>query len=329
MRCVDATIGGRAASALPQEARRTSGQAGSRRLVHGSVLSSHALSGPGGWTRGALQRVEPAGGAAPQRRAGALSRPRCAHRWAHTSRRVEAAGGAGEVASPGDGGAVAERDLDAVWATQATAPYPQFQPTHSIEQFVAAFHDLEPGARAKHEHTRVAGRVVGKRAASGKLVFFDIEAVARDGSPLRLQVMCVRGHYEGRSVDISGSGGAGDEPGAVDDGAGEHFGTLTHTLRRGDVIGIRGFPGKSKRGELSIIPFELQLLAPCVPNLPDKRSRMRDVEVRHRARHVDMLVNTDVRDVLYKRSKVRATRCCQSSPRAFASLRPCACTRTH
>jgi lysyl-tRNA synthetase class 2 len=35
-------------------------------------------------------------------------------------------------------------------------------------------------------------------------------------------------------------------------------------VRRGDIIGVVGFPGKSKKGELSVFPRKLVLLTPCL-----------------------------------------------------------------
>jgi hypothetical protein len=42
----------------------------------------------------------------------------------------------------------------------------------------------------------------------------------------------------------------------------------TGKLRRGDIVGVVGNPGRTKKGELSVIPRELVLLAPCLHMLP-------------------------------------------------------------
>ena len=42
----------------------------------------------------------------------------------------------------------------------------------------------------------------------------------------------------------------------------------TGKLRRGDIVGVVGNPGRTKKGELSVIPTELVLLAPCLHMLP-------------------------------------------------------------
>ncbi len=46
------------------------------------------------------------------------------------------------------------------------------------------------------------------------------------------------------------------------------FKDVHHTVRRGDIIGVYGRPGRTKTGELSIAPGRIQLLSPCLYMLP-------------------------------------------------------------
>jgi len=39
-------------------------------------------------------------------------------------------------------------------------------------------------------------------------------------------------------------------------------------LQRGDIIGIKGFPKRTKSGELSIAPGIVKLLTPCLIMMP-------------------------------------------------------------
>merc|ERR1712185_826691 len=55
---------------------------------------------------------------------------------------------------------------------------------------------------------------------------------------------------------------------------------VTDRLRRGDIVGVKGTPGKSKKGELSIFPTEIQLLSPCLHMLPKGLGSLKDQEVR-------------------------------------------------
>lgn len=47
-------------------------------------------------------------------------------------------------------------------------------------------------------------------------------------------------------------------------------------LRRGDIIGCIGHPGKTKKGELSIIPKKIELLSPCLHMLPHLHYGLKD-----------------------------------------------------
>lgn len=146
------------------------------------------------------------------------------------------------------------------WAERegpAWTPYPDgFRPTRSA----AAFEEAFGGALAAGERMpdappeRVAGRVTSRRTA-GKLVFLDL-----DGG---LQLMVEKGHL-------------------LDDWE------TARSVRAGDVVGAEGFPARSGRGQLSLVPRRLRLLAPCLVELPE---RLEDPDARYRHRHLDMLVN--------------------------------------
>ncbi len=55
------------------------------------------------------------------------------------------------------------------------------------------------------------------------------------------------------------------------DGGEMAFREVHSILRRGDIVGVQGSPGKSKKGELSIIPRRITLLSPCLHMLPRVR----------------------------------------------------------
>lgn len=39
-------------------------------------------------------------------------------------------------------------------------------------------------------------------------------------------------------------------------------------IKRGDIIGVQGYPTRTKTGELSIVPKKMELLSPCLHALP-------------------------------------------------------------
>lgn len=42
----------------------------------------------------------------------------------------------------------------------------------------------------------------------------------------------------------------------------------SEVMKRGDIVGCEGHPGKTKKGELSVIPTTMKLLSPCFHQLP-------------------------------------------------------------
>jgi lysyl-tRNA synthetase class 2 len=87
----------------------------------------------------------------------------------------------------------------------------------------------------------------------------------------------------------------------------EAFNKIHRTIKRGDIIGVKGHPGKSKKGELSIFPTEIQLLSPCLHMLPIAKGEARalqEQETRYRQRYLDLIVNHDVRDTFIIRAKI-------------------------
>jgi lysyl-tRNA synthetase class 2 len=82
-------------------------------------------------------------------------------------------------------------------------------------------------------------------------------------------------------------------------------------LRRGDVIGITGYPGRTnpkkgdgETGTLSLFASEITLLSPCLHMLPSVRFPFADGEQRARMRYLDLLWNDRSREILWQRSKM-------------------------
>jgi lysyl-tRNA synthetase class 2 len=75
----------------------------------------------------------------------------------------------------------------------------------------------------------------------------------------------------------------------------------------GDIIGVRGTPFRTKRGELSVRAASFTLLSKSLRAMPEKWHGLKDVEVRYRKRYVDLIANPEVRDVFRKRSVIVKT----------------------
>lgn len=84
----------------------------------------------------------------------------------------------------------------------------------------------------------------------------------------------------------------------------------------GDIVGVEGFAFRTKMGEVSVHAAKLILLAKSLRPLPVVKEKtdatgekvtfdpFADKELRYRQRYVDLVVNSGVRDVFVKRTKI-------------------------
>ncbi|MBL1073283.1 bifunctional lysylphosphatidylglycerol synthetase/lysine--tRNA ligase LysX [Nocardia sp. 2] len=72
----------------------------------------------------------------------------------------------------------------------------------------------------------------------------------------------------------------------------------------GDLVEVSGQIGRSRRGELSLLAADWRMIGKCLHPLPDKWKGLADPEARVRQRYVDMAINTDIREMMAKRSAV-------------------------
>ena len=88
------------------------------------------------------------------------------------------------------------------------------------------------------------------------------------------------------------------------DEIGEEEYKVFKTYDIGDIVGIKGFVFKTRRGEISVHVKEVVLLCKSLQPLPEKWHGLKDTEIRYRQRYVDLIVNEDVRDTFYKRTQI-------------------------
>lgn len=119
-----------------------------------------------------------------------------------------------------------------------------------MENFIEKFsNNLKPGEILDNEVYSIAGRVHAIRESGAKLIFYDLR-----GEGVKIQVMANARQYKD----------------------GEKFATDTSKIRRGDIIGVVGNPGKTKKGEFSIIPHSVTLLSPCLHMMPNLYFGLKD-----------------------------------------------------
>ena len=161
-------------------------------------------------------------------------------------------------------------------------PYPhKFHVTKSIPEFVTDFEVMEDGSHDENITVSVAGRLYVKRASGSKMHFYDLRA---DGA--KIQIMSVINNYENPQA----------------------YAEIHAILRRGDIVGVTGFPGKSKKGELSIFPTKITLLSPCMHMLPKANGALKggltNQDTRYRQRYLDLILNEETRNVFETRANI-------------------------
>ena len=85
---------------------------------------------------------------------------------------------------------------------------------------------------------------------------------------------------------------------------GEKAFSVFERLDVGDIISLTGRVFKTKTGELTVEAVKIRLLSKAVRPLPEKWHGLTDVEKRYRQRHLDLIVNPEVREVFYNRSRI-------------------------
>ena len=79
---------------------------------------------------------------------------------------------------------------------------------------------------------------------------------------------------------------------------------LYKLLDLGDHVGVSGYLFRTRTGELTVHVEEITFLSKDLLPLPEKWHGLTDVELRYRQRYVDLVMNPEVREVFFKRSKL-------------------------
>lgn len=144
----------------------------------------------------------------------------------------------------------------------------KYDRTHTSKEVKENFEELEG------KNVKVAGRLMLKRV-HGKAGFSDIHD--RYG---KIQIYI-----------------------RIDD-VGEEKLKFFKTLDIGDILGVEGRVFKTKTEEISIHVTDFTLLTKSIRPLPEKWHGLKDPDLRYRQRYVDLIMNQDVRDTFFKRTKI-------------------------
>ncbi len=85
---------------------------------------------------------------------------------------------------------------------------------------------------------------------------------------------------------------------------GEWFENIKKLAEVGDIIQATGYPFVTKTNELSLHVNKFEIVTKAIAPLPEKFHGLQDKELRYRQRYLDMIVNSEVRSVFEKRSKI-------------------------
>ncbi|ODQ44885.1 hypothetical protein PICMEDRAFT_17411 [Pichia membranifaciens NRRL Y-2026] len=160
-------------------------------------------------------------------------------------------------------------------------PYPhKFHVSSEFEPFIKEYSHLKKGETLPDVKVTIAGRIMVKREAGQKLKFYNLQ-----NNGVNLQVMA-------QAQDAEGD-----------------YAEMHKLLRRGDIIGVEGYPGRTNpskggEGELSVFATKVKLLTPCLHMLPTEHYGFKDQEARYRKRYLDLIMNKRSREIFLARSKI-------------------------
>jgi lysyl-tRNA synthetase class 2 len=152
-------------------------------------------------------------------------------------------------------------------------PFPHaFPGAEPVAEIHAAYDWLQAGQETDMRH-RVAGRLHARRG-QGKMAFLDLDD--RSG---RLQLQA--------RADVLGPEG------------------MTRLLEfdLGDLIGVDGTILRSQRGELTLRVDDFMVLAKSLRPPPDKFHGLHDTETRFRHRELDLIANSETRELFVLRAR--------------------------
>lgn len=154
-------------------------------------------------------------------------------------------------------------------------PYPHnFEKKHSVEYLKSKYSHLKATEHDEAEKIQTAGRVMTVRLM-GKAAFFNLQ----DQTGV-IQVYLKTTELEEKDAQVF------------------------DLIDLGDIVGVEGTMFSTKTGELTIKAKSIKMLCKTLEPLPDKHAGLSDVEIKYRARYLDLLQDPTHRKVFEVRTKV-------------------------
>jgi len=157
-------------------------------------------------------------------------------------------------------------------------PYPpRAARTHMCGQAAELAQKLEPGSGST-EAVTCAARVTGKRG-QGKLIFMDLQD----------QTGRIQAYIKSDALPA------------------ETFDLVKKDVHAGDFLAVSGTLMRTMRGEPSVAATSITMLAKALRPMPEKWHGLKDVELRYRHRHLDLMSSEEVRKKFEQRSLIVST----------------------
>ena len=179
--------------------------------------------------------------------------------------------------------------------------------------------DAENAERELSEQARIRREKLGKLTAEGQDPFrkTKFSVTARSG-----EVKGNFGTWEGKEVSVAGRLMSRRVMGKasfshIQDGEGriqiyvtrqdvgeDVYASYKKDFDIGDIVGVRGTVFRTQTGEVSIHATHFEMLTKSLLPLPEKYNGLQNVDMKYRLRHVDLIMNEDVKETFRRRSRI-------------------------
>ena len=153
-------------------------------------------------------------------------------------------------------------------------PYPnKFERTHYASELIEKHKSLKNGAKSTSK-VSIAGRVMSIRDF-GKIAF----AVIQDSSG-KIQINVQKDETPEKQREL-----------------------FSKYIDAGDFLGVEGTIIRTERGELSVLANKITILTKSILPLPDKHHGLKDDEERLRKRYLDILTDSETKEMFVRKAK--------------------------
>ena len=152
-----------------------------------------------------------------------------------------------------------------------------YKTSHKSDEIQKIGINIKDGEEDENIEVTVAGRIMIRRVF-GKLAFFTLQDEVG-----MIQLYLEKGRL------------------------GDSFDKIKEWTDGSDIIGAKGTLKRTEKGELSVYVKEWEMLTKSLAPLPDKFHGLTDVSKRYRQRHLDMIVNPEVRKTFRSRAFITSS----------------------